>query len=63
MRGTPNVAAASFGQFFWGLQKMLDSEKMPETGRVYYTVSIDVKQTVTWLKSEEGKEYMKNKQP
>ncbi|MGA3110644.1 MAG: hypothetical protein ABSE15_01245 [Candidatus Bathyarchaeia archaeon] len=62
MKGTPIVAAASFDQFFFGLQKMSDSQKMPDTGRVYYTASIDVKQTIAWLKSEEGKEYIKNKQ-
>lgn len=62
MMGTPLVAAASFDQFFLGLQKMIDTEKMPDTGRVSYNASIDVKQTIAWLKSKEGKEYLTNKQ-
>ena len=55
MKGTVDVARAAFKQFFTDMQ--LREKDIPESGRIVYTASIDLRKAKEWLDSTEGKNY------
>ena len=55
MKGTVDIARAAFKQFFTNMQ--LREKDIPESGRIVYTASIDLRKAKEWLDSAEGKNY------
>lgn len=60
MKGTPNIATACFNQFLSDVVKTNSSEGHLDSGRIVYTVSIDLGKAQLWRDTAEGKDYLEN---